>query len=422
MDKNTIRQVLIEQKEEAKRIFHERIIPREIVPHAQKIFRSNLIKVITGVRRCGKSTLAHYLLKDKKYGYVNFDDERLLGVEAADLNDFLEVLHEIEGDFEYLLLDEVQNVRGWELFANRLKRSGYNVIITGSNARLLSKELATHLTGRHFAVELYPFSFKEFLVFNNYISDNLNLYTTRQKVEIKRWLEKYLRYGGFPEVNKIEPKVQYLQELYDRIITRDIILRYNIKYTRDLKEIALFSISNFASKISYHKIRNIFEMKSVHTVKNYLNYMEEAYLLSQINAFSFKLKEQLKLPKKLYCIDTGIINAVIPKSTIDIGRSIENMVFLELKRRNREVYFYSQEGGEVDFLIREGGKINEMIQVSYSIEDKNTRKREINALLKASGELGCKNLNVITWDMESEEKVNQRRIKYIPLWKWLISN
>lgn len=420
MDKNIIRQVLIEQKKEIKRVFQEKLILREIIPQAQKMFNSDLIKVITGVRRCGKSTLAHYLLKDSKYGYINFDDERLIGVKTGNLNDFLEILHELEGDFRFLVLDEIQNVDGWELFANRLKRGGYNIIITGSNSRLLSKELATHLTGRHFNIELYPFSFKEFLLYNNYVLENRNQYSTKIKAEVKRWLGKYLQYGGMPESIRIEPKIQYLQELYNKIISKDIILRYNIKYARDLKEIALFSISNFASKISYHKIRNIFEMKSVHTVKNYVNYMEEAYLLFQLNAFSFKLKEQLKLPKKLYCIDSGITNAIVPRLTLDYGRILENVVFLELKRRNKEVYFYSQPGFKVDFLIRKGIKADQLIQVSYSIENDQTKKREINALIKASNDLNCKNLIIITWDSESEEKINSLNIRCIPLWKWLL--
>lgn len=421
MNKQLIKQILIEQKEEIKRIFQGKIIPRGIITRIQKVFSSDLIKVIMGVRRCGKSVLAHYLLRDIKYGYINFDDERLIGVKTADLNNFLEVLLEIQSDSRVILLDEIQNVNGWELFVNRLKRNGYNLVITGSNSKLLSRELATHLTGRHFTIELYPFSFKEFLIYKNHLINKEDLYITQKRAGTKKMLEEYLQYGGLPEAVRIESKAQYLRELYDRIITRDIILRYNIKYVKDLKEIALYSISNFASKISYHKIRNIFETKSVHTVKNYVNYLEEAYLLFQVNAFSFKLKEQIKLPKKLYCIDTGIINAIIPRATVDYGKLLENMVFIELKRQNKEVYIYSQPNCEVDFLIRDGLKVKQLIQVSYSIADENTKKREVRALLKASKDLGCSDLLVITWDEESEERIASRRIKCIPLWKWLFA-
>lgn len=420
MDKNLIKQIVLEQKEEIKRIFSEKIIPRKILANVQRVLNSNLIKVIIGVRRCGKSVLSHYLLKNRQYGYVNFDDERLVGVKTKDLNDFLEVLLEINPDCKLILLDEVQNIESWELFVNRLKRNGYNIIVTGSNSKLLSKELATHLTGRHFCIELYPFSFEEFLLYKNHIISKADFYITEKKAKIKKLLEEYLKYGALPEAVKLKPKLQYLRELYDRIIGRDVIFRYNIKYARDLKEIALYAISNFASKISYHKIKNIFEMKSVHTVKNYLNYLEEAYLLFQLNAFSYKLKEQLKLPKKLYCIDTGIINAIIPKSTTDYGKLLENAVFIELKRRNCEIYFYSQGNYEIDFLIREGQRVIQLIQVGYSVEDTITRKREIRALLKASQELRCRDLLVITWDTEKEEKINSRKIKFIPLWKWLL--
>ena len=422
MNKQSLKQVLFEQKEEAQGILKEKIVPREAGACKDDFVRSNLIKVMMGVRRSGKSTLAHDWLKGRSYGYVNFDDERLLGARASDLNDILEILHEISNDCQYLLFDEIQNVDGWELFVNRLKRNGYNVVVTGSNSRLLSKELATHLTGRHLSIELYPFSFAEYLALNQHvISNEKRLYSTREKSALKKWLQQYLQTGGFPEAGKMALGTRYLQELYDKIITRDIIWRYNIKYVRDLKEIALFAISNFSSRASYHKIRNIFEIKSVHTVKNYLHYLEEAYLLFQLNSFSFKLKEQIRMPRKLYCIDTGMIHAVVPKTSFDFGRIIENAVFLELKRRGQQVFFYSGLNYEVDFLIKKGLKIERLIQVSYSIEDKDTWNREYRALLKASKELGCRDLMIITWDEEFEEKVNSLlKIKCVPLWKWLV--
>ncbi len=410
----------MEQREEISRIFQEKIIKREIEENANKLLASDLIKVIMGVRRCGKSVLAHQLLKGKKYGYVNFDDERLIGTKPQDLNDFLEILKEIEPEAEYLLFDEIQNVDGWELFVNRLRRRGYNIVISGSNAKLLSKELATHLTGRHFKIELFPFSFKEFLTYKGLSVKETDFYITEKRAQCKRLLEEYLEFGGFPEVLKLEYKSQYLRELYDKIVMRDIILRYNIRYARDLKEIALYAISNFASRISYHKIKNIFEIKSVHTVKNYLDYLQEAYLLFQIVPFSFKLKRQFKQLKKIYAIDTGLINALVPKITQNYGKLIENLVFLELKRRGKEIYFYSQPNYEVNFLIKEGLEIRQLIQVCYSLKDEKTEKREFKALLKASEELKCNHLLIITWDEEGEQKVNAKKIKIYPLWKWLL--
>jgi hypothetical protein len=422
MEKYLIKQILLEQRQEIQHIFKGKIIKREIEPKVIGAFESDLVKVIMGVRRCGKSVLAHQLLKNKNYGYVNFDDERLIGIKASQLNDFLEVLKEIDPEFNHLLLDEVQNIEGWELFVNRLKRNGYNVVISGSNSKLLNRKLATHLTGRHFSIELYPFSFKEFLLFNGVSIQEKDFYITEKKAKIKRLLEEYLRLGGFPEVLKLELKAEYLRELYDKIVTRDIILRYNIKYAKDLKEIALYSISNFGSKISYHKIRNIFETKSVHTVKNYLNCLQEAYLLFIISSFSFKLKEHLKQPKKIYCIDTGLINALVPRVTLDYGKLMENIVFLELKRQNKEIYWYSRSNYEVDFLIKDGLKVNQLIQVCYSLDSEETRKREIKALIKTSKDVKCKDLLIITWDEEREENINSIIVRVIPLWKWLLSS
>ncbi len=420
MNKSIIKQILFEQNEEIEKIFQERLVSREIIAKSRALFKTGLIKVIIGVRRCGKSVLAHFILKDKKYGYINFDDERLIGIKIGDLNYFLEVLQEIIPDCAFLLLDEIQNINGWELFVNRLKRNGYNITITGSNSKLLSKELADHLTGRHFSIELYPFSFKEFLMLKDFAVREKDLFISQKKAKIKMYLEEYIQYGGLPEVIKIEPKMQYLRELYGKIITRDIISRYKVKFINDLKEVAVYAISNFASKMSYHKIRNIFEMKSVHTVKNYVNYLEDAYLLFQVNAFSFKLKQQFKLPKKLYCIDTGIINAIVPKNTVDKGRIMENVVYIELKRRGKEVYFYSQAGYEVDFLIREERVVKQLMQVCYSLEDEDTKKRELKALLKASEELNCGDLTIISHDTETEIRMNKKKIKIISLWRWLL--
>lgn len=423
MEKQLIQQIILDQKEEIKRIFEEKIIEREVEKKARKMLETNLIKVIIGPRRGGKSVLAHRLLKDKKYGYINFDDERLIGIKTNDLNNCLEVLEEINSGFKYLLLDEVQNVKGWELFVNRLKRNGYNIVITGSNSKLLSKELATHLTGRHFIIELSPFSFREFLFYKNFQVKKEDFFITKKRAKIKNFFQEYLKFGGFPEAVKLELKKQYLRDLYDKIITRDILSRYNVKYIKDLKEIALFAISNFGSKISYHKIKNIFEIKSVHTAKNYLNYLEEAYLIFQLLPFSFKIKNQIRQPKKLYIVDTGLINAIVPKFSPDTGKLMENLVFQELKRQGKEVYFYSQPlDYEVDFVVREGLKIKQLIQVCYSLEREETKKREIKGLLKASKDLKCSNLLIITFDYEGEEKIKNKKIKFIPLWKWLLED
>jgi len=423
MNKIILKQILLEQKQEISHIFKERIIQRELEKKIKPALKTNLIKVITGPRRSGKSVLAHQLLQDKNYGYINFDDERLLGIKANDLNDLLEILKEINPDFNRLLLDEVQNVFGWELFVNRLKRLGYNILITGSNSQLLSKELSTHLTGRHIALELLPFSFREFLIYKNFTYTANDLFIAEQKGKIKRLFNEYLKYGGFPEVFKMPVQVQYLRELYDKIISRDIISRFNIKYVRDLKEIALYLITNFGSRMSYNKIKNIFGLRSVHTVKNYVGYIEEAYLIFQVQPFSFKLKNQLLQPQKIYTVDQGFIQAISPRISPNLGKLMENIVFLELLRQEKEIYFYSDpKQREVDFIIKQGLKITQLIQVCYNLDDEQTKTREIRSLLKASQELKCNNLLIITNDYEAEEKIKNKTIKFIPLWKWLLQS
>jgi len=421
MENQTIKQIVLDQKEEVKEIFKTKIIEREIEEKVRDSLKDNLIKVIIGIRRCGKSVLSHQILKEKNYGYINFDDERLIGAKAEDLNDFLEVLKEINPDFNYLLLDEIQNVEGWELFVNRLKRMGHNLIITGSNSKLLSKELSTYLTGRHFAVELYPFSFEEFLKYKNFKYSKNDLYATKNRAHIKSLFGEYLKFGGFPELSKIEFKEQYLRDLYDKIITRDIVLRHKIKYFKVIKEISLYLISHFGSRITYNKLKNIFEINSVHTIKNYISYLEEAYLIFQLFPFSFKLKNQLKGARKVYAIDSGLINSVSFQFSSNLGRVMENVVFLQLKRKGYEIYFYHEPAGcEVDFIIREGLKIKELIQVCYNLDDLETREREIKSLIKAGRQLNCSNLTVITYDTEKTEEIRQRQINFIPLWKWLL--
>lgn len=421
MDRNTLKSILIEQKQEQNKALSQKIIKREKIV-SKKLLESSLIKVITGVRRCGKSTLSHQVLEGKNYGYANFDDERLAGIGPGELNNILETILSInDSKPQYLLFDEIQNVPAWELFVNRLQRQGYNLIITGSNSKLLSKELATHLTGRHMPIELFPFSFQEFLSYKNFRFEETDFYITEKRARIKKELEKYFALGGFPEALEIQPRGQYLRELHQKIVTQDIVSRYGIRHSKTLKELALYVLSNLSSKTTYHKLKNIFEIKSVHTIKNYLEYLEEAYLIFQIKPFSFKAKEQLRSPKKIYSVDHAMAKSVSLQSSPDMGKMIENIVFVELKRREKEIYYFSDyQGYEVDFLIRKGIKISQMIQVCLSLSDPETKKRELRALLRANSQHNCNDLLVITLDEEGKERIKGKTINFIPLWKWLL--
>lgn len=420
-------QLLRDKKQELEdELKNKLIIERQAAECFENRLSSKLIKIVSGIRRCGKSVFIYLALQKNKFAYMNFDDERLSGF---DTNDILSSFYEIYGkDFKIIFLDEIQNLDKWELFVNRIHRSGFNIYLTGSNAKLLSKELATHLTGRHLTMEIFPFSFMEYL---KAIKFNENLETTKGISLIKRELKNYMDKGGFPEVVvEGEDQKTYLRELYTKIVEKDIINRYNISYKKTFREIAMNILSNPGRAVSYNKLKNQFSLGSNHTVKNYLSYLEEAYLVFLLNKFSFKPVEIEKSEKKVYSIDTGFINYVSFRSSDDYGALYENVVAIELLRRKAfdpkiEVYYWksvSQE--EIDFVIKEGKNLKQLIQVCYDTSKPDTRKREIRALLNGSKELKCDNLLIITDDYEATETEEwygtKRKVNFIPLWKWLL--
>jgi len=416
-------QLLRDQKDELESgLSKKRIITREVEDHPKGVLGSKLIKAIIGVRRCGKSVLGHSLMKGKRFAYVNFDDERLYN---PDTDKIMSAIYEIYGkDFTFMFLDEVQNLERWELFVNRLHRAGLNIVVTGSNSKLLSKELATHLTGRHLTIELLPFSFREHLKAVDFSEDRQ---TTKGISALKREFNHYLANGGFPEiVMEKENPGAYLRNLYSTLIERDIISRYNISYKKTFKEIAINLISNPGRGVSYNKLKNQYSLGSEHTVKNYLSYMEEAYLIFFLSRFSCKPVEIEKSDKKAYAIDTGMANNLMTGSSNDYGHIYENAVAIELLRQKSfnprlEVYYWKNvQHEELDFVVKQGTKAEQLMQVCYNLDDYNTKKRETTALLKASKELQCKNLLIITGDYEAEERINNKTIKFIPLWKWLL--
>jgi len=416
-----------QRQELQERLQQEQIIERDAFSSFQKLLSSSLVKVITGVRRCGKSILCAQLLKGKKYGYINFDDEKLTGIAPSELDKVLEAVYEVYGQIDFLFLDEVQNIDAWELFVNRLQRQGLNLIVTGSNAKLLSKELATHLTGRHIALELFPFSFREFL---KYKKKGLRADTGEEMGLLKRELQEYLEKGGFPEILREPSPSTYLNSLYSTIITKDILMRHRIRFARTFRDLASYVITNFSQEVSYNKLKNIFNLGSDHTTKNYLHYLEETYLLFLIEKFSYKKKESLLENKKSYVIDTGMITAVGFQFSDSLSRFYENIVAVELLRKrainiDQEIYYWKNaQQEEVDFVVKKKLKVTQLIQVSYSLREESTRKRELRALLKASKELYCNNLLVITSEQEGEETIEwfgiKGTIRYIPLWKWLL--
>ncbi len=369
-----------------------------------------------GIRRCGKSIFSYLLAKNSKTGYINFDDERLIELKNEDFDKILTSFYELYGDLDYIILDEIQNVKNWELFANRLRRTK-KVILTGSNSKLLAGELSTHLTGRYIDMELYPFSFKEFLRKKEF--KETKTYTSKEKAEILNYLKEYLQIGGFPESYKFGKAI--ISRIYEDIITKDILLRYKISKIEELKKLSNYLITNSSQESTYSKLSKLLNVKHVNTISKWISYLENSFLFFRIERFDFKLKQQYIAPKKIYCIDTGIINSIGFQFSENIGRLIENKVAIELQRRKEKpqskVYYWKDhQQNEVDFVIKNEKTVKELIQVTYSSDKENIKKREIQALLKASKELNCKKLTIITWDYENEEN----GIRYIPLWRWLL--
>jgi predicted AAA+ superfamily ATPase len=414
-----IRDIILIQKRELESRLKEKYVERSV--NSIKL-SSSLINVIIGPRRAGKSFFAvHALSRQGIFGYANFDDEKL--VETKDYNEIIDAINAIYNNPKYILLDEIQNLDKWELFVNRLNRQGYNLVITGSNSNLLSKELATHLTGRYSIINIFPFSFKEYL-------DAQDKELTES--EIKEKLFSYNIYGGYPEplLKKYEYK-DYLSTLFNAIIYKDIVKRFRIRNVQAIEDLAVFLISNIAQEFSFNNLCEVTKCKSVHTVEKYMGYLEEAFIFFKINRFSFKVREQIAFNKKIYCIDNGFIHARAFKFSPDIGKLYENIVAVELKKSEMNgiahIYFWkSEQQEEVDFIIRQGLKTRQLIQVCYDLSNLKTRNREIRALMKASKELGCKDLLVLTEDYQGEEIIKwfgiEEKIKFLPLQRWLLDS
>lgn len=429
MEIERIKKVIVDQKEELEEFFQrEKIIAREIdMEKLGKFLKYPNILFITGPRRSGKSTLATQIFKEEKYGFLNFDDERLSGFSADDFGAAIQAFYELYGEsLDCFIFDEIQNISGWELFASRLRKTK-KIIITGSNANLLSGDLATHLTGRYLEAMLYPFSFREFLKFKGIKIKKEDFYSTKKISQIKKQLNEYLDEGGFPESFKFGSAI--VGKIYDDVITKDILLRYGIRNKKAFRELANYVISNFSQEISYAKLGRIFSIKNVHTVKNYMEYLSLSFLILALAKFSYKLKQQFITSKKIYGIDTGLVNSVAFQFSENSGKVMENAVMIDLKRRGdyfesgTEVYYWRDYSGkEVDFAVKKRNKITQLIQVCHSLANFETKERELKSLLKASEELRCNDLLVITFSEEGIENIEGKKIIIMPLWKWLLQS
>jgi len=422
-----LKQVLIEQKELIRP--SSEYILRDAIEDIQQFYGLRHIVVITGHRRAGKSVFLSQIV-NKYYGmddvyYLNLDDERLSSLKSEDMNKVLETFHLLFEEKKVIFFDEIQNLEGWERFVTRLFNQGYKVYITGSNAKLLSSELATFLTGRYVDIEIFPFSFREFLIYKKFPLDEViqqkSFYKTEIKAKLRKLLDEYIKSGGFPEMVKYkEPSL--LRTLFSDVITKDVVNRYKVKEVRTIKEIAHFLLSNSANEFSYNRIKNIYSLGSVHTVKNYVDYLTSTYMFFELSRFSHSLKEIHTKIKKIYTIDNGFIEAVAYSSSQDMGKLYENTVFIELKRRGKELYYYKDKRGrEIDFIVKDKKKIIDAIQVCFDIHNDKVLKREITSLIYGLKELGLKKGTIITSDTEDKKKINGFEIDFIPLWKWLLN-
>ena len=417
--KPLLRSVIEDQVKEI--INLEGSVPRAIFPEILSYSGSSAF-VIKGVRRCGKSTLLMQLMRTKfenNFLYLNFDDELLAGLVAEDLRTVMETLIEAFGDKKIVFFDEIQNIKGWELFVNRLLRQGYSVFITGSNANLLSKELGTHMTGRHTDVELYPFSFVEFLTAKNPTSIKQGLlYSASQVALLSGLFKEYLLKGGMPEVVVLSNE-RILAEVVDDIIRKDILNRYSVRKPTELKSVLRFLISNASSMITYRSVAGNFGIKSSITIEKYISYAAEAYLLFEVRKFERKLKMIDKNPRKIYCVDNGILVKNAPTILERRGAILENTIAVHLKRVGKEFYYYKNERGrEADFVIPADKTV---IQVCYELNASNT-ERELVGLAAAAEEIKAKKTFILTLEQEQELKHHKWKVEVKPAWRWLLEN
>lgn len=365
------------------------------LPHAQ---------IVSGVRRCGKSTFMRQLmdLYEKRY-YFNFEDPRALNFEVGDFRKLEEIFSEKYGVSDVFFFDEVQNVPKWEVAVRSLLDRGKKVVVTGSNASLLSRELGTRLTGRHLRHELFPFSYTEML-------------TLTKKTPGTESFNRYMENGGFPEYLKYG-RMDILQSLFEDIIARDIVVRHNIRNSETVREMALYLLTNTSKEFTYNSLRKIFSLGSTNTATSFVSYLKDSYLVFTVPKFDYSLKKQLVNPKKVYSIDVGLANANSVSFSEDKGRVLENIVYLKLREKTKEIFYYKGKG-ECDFVVREGKKITRAVQVCYNLKEEN-QEREINGLLEALKGLHLQEGLIITHDQEDELRIEGKKIIVKPAWKWM---
>ena len=408
--------IILNQRKERDELMSRPYLVRRSNQDTDLLLNSSLIKLITGPRRVGKSTQALLMLRDKNFAYLNFDNYSLL--EAWNASLVMRMLDDVYPGYEYILLDEVQNLDGWDLWVSELYRLGKNLVITGSNARMLSSEMATVLTGKYLQVEMLPFSLEEFFDWNK-----LDLHMLKPEDITNSFVltDDYLRNGGYPEVVASRQLTRsYLDTLFDSIIWKDVAKRHNVRNVTDLNNLAIYLVSNFCNPVSANDLTTELGFSSVNTTKKYMDYLHEPYLFYYLSRYNNKLTLMKKAPRKVYVVDNGFVASKAFSLSDNLGRLLENQVFIELVRRGYDVertmfYYRSRNDKEVDFVLRKGAHIERLVQVCYDMRNPKTEKREVDSIVECAGELKCDNLVIVTNNDKRTIEKDGYKIDVVPI-------
>ena len=402
-----MRAVILNQRKERDELLERHYLERKTKFNSDELLANNLIKLVSGPRRVGKSTYALLMLKGKNFAYLNFDDDQLLAMWEEET--VMQILDEVYPNYEYMLLDEVQNLNNWDLWISKLYRRGKNLIVTGSNAKMLSSEMATVLTGRYIQIDMMPFSMQEVAEWNN--------------TDIRSIADDYLHNGGYPETVQARSIVKkYLFTLFDNIVWKDVCKRHKVRNSTDLNTLAVYLLANFCNPISANDLKTELGFSSVTTTKKFMDYLHEPFLFFFLMRYDNKMKIMKKAAQKVYVVDNGFVTSRAFNISENIGRLLENQVFTELLRKgydtDRTLFYYrSRNDKEIDFVIRDDFRIKQLIQVSYTLTNAKTEKREVDALVEVAGELHCSDLVIVTANEEREIEKNGYIIKVIPIYK-----
>ena len=408
--------IIQNQRKERDELLSRPYLTRRNSYDVEMLLNSHLIKLITGPRRVGKSTQALLMLRNKNFAYLNFDSQALL--DSWDANLVMRMLDDVYPGYEYILLDEVQNLTAWDLWVSELYRLGKNLVITGSNAKMLSSEMATVLTGKYLQIEMLPFSLEEFFDWNKM---GLKELQPEMQTEASVLIDDYLRNGGYPEVVASRQLTRsYLDTLFDSIVWKDVAKRHHVRNITDLNNLAMYLVSNYCNPVTANDLTEELGFSSVNTTKKFMDYLHEPYLFYYLPRYNNKLKLMKKAPRKVYVVDNGFVAAKAFALSENSGRLLENQVFIELIRRGHDTdktlfYYRSRNDKEVDFVLRNGPHTECLIQVCYDMSSSKTEKREVDGLIECAGELKCDNLVIVTNKDERTIEKDGHKIEVIPI-------